>query len=98
MTGSVLKLTNIKIAPIPQLEEEEHYIVMRFVTSVDVSFLGCHIVSLANNSWYFKDRASVFRVKLHDPANGAMILPSTRKYSSSNAVAHSIRPGSSAKL
>jgi hypothetical protein len=39
-----------------------------------------------------------FRAKLHDPANTAMILPSTRIYSSSDAMAHSVRPESAATL
>jgi hypothetical protein len=40
------KHQNRLIAPILQLEdEEEHYIMSMFATSVDVSFLGCCIVT-----------------------------------------------------
>jgi hypothetical protein len=46
---------NRLIAPIIDLEEEEeHYTIMRFVTSVDVSLLGCHTVSMGKQFLIFQ--------------------------------------------
>jgi len=45
---------NRLIAPILQLEEEEHYIVMRFAISVDASFLECCTVSLGKQFLVFQ--------------------------------------------
>jgi hypothetical protein len=46
---------NRLIAPILQLkQEEEHYIMLRFATSVDVSYLGCRIVSLGKQFLLFQ--------------------------------------------
>lgn len=45
---------NRLIAPILELEEEERHTTMRFATSVDVSLLGCHTVSLGKHFLIFQ--------------------------------------------